>query len=205
MVSSGLWLMPELPPRMKSMACGINSCSFMASWPAPLGMRWIGRPSAATAASQRACQAGALGAAAATEVCLSEQLSPRTRTMRASSACTSAASASRAASVVARRSRLKWQRPGTTLIEPPGTCSMPTVPTTSGTAMARFSTNSASSATATAASRRRSIGVVPAWLAMPTISPRKRVLPLMEVTTPSGKSSSLSTGPCSMWTSTKPR
>jgi hypothetical protein len=41
------------------------------------------------------------------------------------------------------------------------------VPTTSGTAPARFSTNSTSSATAQAASRRRSIGVVPAWLAWP--------------------------------------
>ena len=34
--SSGLWLMPELMPRTKSMACGITSCSFIASWPAPL-------------------------------------------------------------------------------------------------------------------------------------------------------------------------
>jgi hypothetical protein len=70
---------------------------------------------------------------------------------------------------------------------------------------ARCSTYSASSATATAASRRRSIGVVPAWLAMPVTSHWKRTPPLMEVTMPSGRSSSLSTGPCSMWTSTKPR
>jgi hypothetical protein len=89
----------------------------------------------------------------------------------ASSASTSAASASRAASVVALRSRLKRQRPGTTLIDPEGTSSMPTVPTTSGTAAARRSTKSASSATASAASRRRPIGVVPAWLAWPVTSP----------------------------------
>ena len=44
-VSSGLWLMPLLPPRTNSIACGITSCSFIASWPAPLGMRYTGRPS----------------------------------------------------------------------------------------------------------------------------------------------------------------
>ena len=63
--SSGLWLMPAFSPRTKSIACGITSCSFIASWPAPLGMRNTGRPSDSTARSQRACQAGALGAAAA--------------------------------------------------------------------------------------------------------------------------------------------
>ena len=47
----------------------------------------------------------------------------------------------------------------------------------------------------------RAIGVVPAWLATPTISPTKRTLPLIDVTTPSGKSRSFSTGPCSMWSS----
>ena len=42
MVSSGLWLMPELPPRRNSIAWGIASCSFIASCPAPLGMRCTG-------------------------------------------------------------------------------------------------------------------------------------------------------------------
>ena len=64
-LSSGLWLMPELLPRTNSMACGMTSCSFIASWPAPLGMRYSGTPSASTARSQRCCQSGALGAAAA--------------------------------------------------------------------------------------------------------------------------------------------
>jgi hypothetical protein len=54
---------------------------------------------------------------------------------------------------------------------------------------------SASSATAAAASRRDAIGVVPAWLAMPRTSPAKRTPPLIEVTTPSGRPSSASTGP----------
>ena len=133
MVSSGLWLMPELPPRRNSIACGITSCSFIASCPAPLGMRNTGRPWACTAASQRACQALDEGAAAACMVCSSVYDSPRRAAMRCSSARTSAASASRTGSVVARRSRLNRQRPGTTLIDPAGTCSCPTVPTASGT------------------------------------------------------------------------
>ena len=60
--------------------------------------------------------------------------------------------------------------PGTTLIEPLGTWSCPMVATESPSAAARFSMYRASSATAQAASRLRSMGVVPAWLAMPTIS-----------------------------------
>ena len=64
-VSSGLWLMPLLPPRTNSIACGITSCIFIASWPAPLVMRYTGRPSDCTARSQRSCHAGSLGAAAA--------------------------------------------------------------------------------------------------------------------------------------------
>ena len=92
--------------------------------------------------------------------------------MRPASARTSAAQASRTASVVARMSSEKRQRPGTTLIEPPGTSSMPTVPTRSGTDAARRSRNSASSATAAAASWRIVIGVVPAWLAVPSASPK---------------------------------
>ena len=125
--------------------------------------------------------------------------------IRAISAITSAAQASRTASRVARMSRLKRQRPGTTLIEPCGTSSRPTVPTTSGAAAARRSRYRMISATAAAASRRLPIGVVPAWAAMPMASPTKRRLPLIDVTTPSGKPASASTGPCSMCTSTKPR
>ena len=64
-LSSGLWLMPAFRPRTNSMAWGMISCSFMASWPAPLGMRYRGTPRASTAASQRCCHSGALGAAAA--------------------------------------------------------------------------------------------------------------------------------------------
>ena len=63
--SSGLWLMPAFSPRTNSIACGITSCSFIASWPAPLGMRCTGRPAASTARSQRCCHSGAHGAAAA--------------------------------------------------------------------------------------------------------------------------------------------
>ena len=205
MLSNGLWLMPALPPRTNSIACGIASCSFIASWPAPLGMRWIGKPSAVTAASQRACHAGSQGAAAARMVSSSAMATPRRSAIASISASTALAQVSRAASVVARMSMLNWQRPGTTLIEPAGTANMPTVPTTSGTAPASRSTASTSSAAAAAASRRWPIGVVPAWLAMPLMLPVQRRLPLMEVTMPSGKSIASSTGPCSMWTSTNPR
>jgi len=69
-------------------------------------------------------------------------------------------------------SSVNWQRPGTTLVEPFGTVRMPIVPTRFGAFVARSSRNSASSATAVAASRRVPIGVVPAWLAMPITSPR---------------------------------
>ena len=61
--SSGLWLIPEFWPRTNSMAWGITSNSFMASWPAPLGMQCSGTPRASTARSQRFCHSGALGAA----------------------------------------------------------------------------------------------------------------------------------------------
>ncbi len=125
-------------------------------------MRKTGSPSDSTARSQRRRHSGALGAAAARIVSSILKCRPRRAQIDFSSASTSLASASRASLVVARRSRLKLQRPGTTLIEPLGTFSMPMVPTTSGTPAARRSTNCASSATATAASRRRFIGVVPA-------------------------------------------
>ena len=62
--------------------------------------------------------------------------------------------------------------PGTTLIEPFGTSSMPTVPTEPASAAARRSTYSNSSAAAVAASRRLPMGVVPAWLAMPWMRTR---------------------------------
>ena len=39
--SSGLWLMPAFSPRTNSIACGITSPIFMASWPAPLGMLFV--------------------------------------------------------------------------------------------------------------------------------------------------------------------
>ena len=168
--SSGLWLMPLLRPRTNSMACGITSCSFMASWPAPLGMRCSGTPRALTAASQWACHAGALGAAAARMVSSVAKRTPRRSQMVRNCARMSRSSASRCALLGARRSSENRQRPGTTLMEPPGTCSMPTVATESPSAPARCSAYKASSATAQAASRRRSMGVVPAWQAMPTTS-----------------------------------
>src|SRR6185369_8380092 len=104
-LSSGLWLIPEFWPRTNSIACGMTSCSFIASWPAPLGMRCSGTPSAWTARSQRCCHWLALGAAAARMVSSTWWRTPRRSQIARSSARTSAASASRCASVGARRSR----------------------------------------------------------------------------------------------------
>ena len=52
-------------PAAEVQAYGMVACSFIASCPAPLGMRKTGRPRASTARSQWRCRAGALGAAAA--------------------------------------------------------------------------------------------------------------------------------------------
>ena len=131
--------MPEFSPRTNSIACGIASPSFIASWPAPLGMRCTGRPAAATARSQRACHSGALGEAATRIVSSTLAETPRRSQIACSSASTSATQSSRTGSVVARMSRLKRQRPGMTLVEPPGTSSMPMVPTRFGCSAARFS------------------------------------------------------------------
>ena len=60
---------------------------------------------------------------------------------------------------------------------------------------------STNSAAAASASRRRPIGVVPAWPAWPSKVRLKRVWPAIAVTTPSGRPAASSTGPCSMWTS----
>ena len=57
------------------------------------------------------------------------------------------------------------------------------------------------SAAAASASRRSPIGTVPAWPAIPVISIAKRLPPLIAVTTPTGRPSASSTGPCSMCSS----
>ena len=106
----------------QSMRNAEHRVSFMASWPAPLGRRSTGRPSASTAFSQRCCQTGSLGAADALMASSLLQRRPRRAVIACSSASMSATRASRWASVGARMSRLKQQRPGTTLIEPLGTC-----------------------------------------------------------------------------------
>ncbi len=132
-------------------------------------MRCTGRPRAPTADSQRACHAASLGAAAAASVRSSVKLTPRRSQISARRARTSASSASRAASVVARRSRLNSAAARDHVDGPAGhLAACPTVPTDlAGTAPARSSTWRINSATAAAASRRRSIGVVPAWRGEP--------------------------------------
>jgi len=194
--------MPSCSPRTNSIDCGSRRCIIMASCPAPLGRCSTGRPSAATARSQRACHAASLGAALARTVSRRASVSPRRSAISCAAASTACASSSRAASVGARTSRLKRQRPGTTLMDPCGTSRIPTVATVPGRCCASRSTASVSSAAPAAASRRCPMGVVPAWQATPPYSPSHRRLPLMLVTTPSGRWARASTGPCSMCTST---
>ena len=52
-------------------------------------------------------------------------------------------------------------------------------------------------AAATSASRRPSIGTVPAWPAVPSTRSSPRAIPAIDVTTPSGAPARSSTGPCS--------
>ena len=131
--------MPAFSPRTNSIACGITSASFIASWPAPLGMRCTGSPAAATARSQRSCHSGADGAAAARIVSSRKNDRPRRSQIAAAAASTSSTQASRTGSVVARMSSVNLQRPGTTLVDPFGTSSIPIVPTRFGASPARFS------------------------------------------------------------------
>jgi hypothetical protein len=160
-----------VPPRTKSMACGITSCSFIASWPAPLGMRNTGRPRLCTARLPARCQAGALGAAAARMVSSSV---PHAAALADACELGAHVGGQRVARGVGGGAQVQAEAAaaGHDVDRAVGHLQLPTVPTTSGTLPARFSTYSSSSATAAAASRRRSIGVVPAWLAMPITSPR---------------------------------
>ena len=137
--SRGLWLMPLFSPRTKSMAWGITSCNFMASWPAPLGITKRGTPKSFSAFSQRCCHSGALGAAGARKVASRWQTRPRRLQISSRAFKTSFSKASRCGSVGARMSIEKRHLPGTTLMEPLGTCSWPMVATESPSAAARFS------------------------------------------------------------------
>ena len=92
--------------------------------------------------------------------------------------------------------------PGMTLTAPDTVLSIPTVPTVPGISRQVRSTATTASDAAASASRRRFMGTVPAWPARPITSTRSRTAPAMEVTTPTGRSSASSTGPCSMCTST---
>ena len=84
-------------------------------------------------------------------------------------------------------------RPGITLLAPGCASIWPTVAVTPARSTARMN-----SAAAQRASRRRSIGVVPAWFARPVNSRRARVCPAIPLTTPRARPRASSTGPCSM-------
>ncbi len=107
--------------------------------------------------------------------------------MAPSSRRSSAPARSRCASSGARRSIEKRTRPGITLIASGLAAMRPTVPASPASAAARRSTASTHSAAPASASRRASIGTVPAWPAAPRSSTSKREAPLIAVTQPDGE------------------
>jgi hypothetical protein len=135
---------------------------------------------------------GAEGDAATRIVSSRARPTPRRAQIASSSATGRRRQASRTSSVVERMSRVKRQRPGTTLIEPLH-LEMPMVPNQLGAAARAFEERPARTdgGGVAAAVPSASCGVagdaahLAGW----------RTLPLIEVTTPSGRSSSSSTGP----------
>ena len=126
---------------------------------------------------------------------------PRRAQIASASARSAAIARSRVASSWWRMSSVASTRPGMTLQAPCGMPISPTVATSPGSSLAARSAASTNSAAAPSASRRRRIGVVPAWPAWPSKARLKRLWPAIAVTTPSGRPAASSTGPCSMWTS----
>ena len=100
-----------------------------------------------------------------------------------------------------RKSTEKKTRPGITLRELGLTSSMPTVARASGVASPRRTVSATMVDAAASASRRRSIGVVPACDSMPATSISYQRMPCTPCTTPMVLPSASRIGPCSMWVS----
>ena len=101
-----------------------------------------------------------------------------------------------------RHSSRSRARPGTTLNEPGSVAMSPTVATHPGKSRVTISlTPSTKAAAPSAASRRASIGVVPACRASPSNTTRNELAPTIPVTMPMSIPARSSTGPCSMWSS----
>ena len=91
---------------------------------------------------------------------------------------------------------------GTTLKEPGSIAMSPTVATQPGKSRTTVSrTPSTNAAAPRAASRRPSIGVVPAWRASPSNTTLNELEPMIPVTMPISTPARSSTGPCSMCSS----
>ncbi len=120
----------------------------------------------------------------------------------AMAASTSAAACRRCSSRGARMSIVKRAWPGITLVAPGAASMRPTVPTSSGSLRAAATRSPARiprprrARRAAASSARCRRG-----RRCPSISTAKRFAPLIAVTTPTGRPSASSTGPCSMWSS----
>src|SRR4051794_20514537 len=199
--SAGWWLMPPAQ-RTNSIATSHRRDITAASWPAPLGRRATRTRASATAASSCAVSAGAHATEAVACTSLHVASTPRAAAIAYARSRRSAHAASRVVSSRWRTSTVRVARAGMTLLAPGWTSSSPTVATSPSTARAVASTVPIHSAAAASASRRSAIGTVPAWPASPSKTISARVWPAMPVTTPTGRPSASSTGPCSMWTST---
>ena len=152
--SAGLWLMPPLRLRTKSIPAGTPALARMpASWPAPEGSSSTGRPSACTSA-RRAAR-------------ISSDIGDGSVRIGSSTASAAASRSSRWASG-ARASTLSRTRPGMTFVPPGSTVTWPTVATAPSIPRATSRARRTNSAASTSASSRTSIGVVPAWPGVPS-------------------------------------
>ena len=201
MDSAGWWLIPPLQ-RTNSIPTSVKRAIAIASWPAPLGSSRTPSPSASTASPRRRMSRGLHRHAPVSWVVTRSNNTPRRASIPSNASSMPRSAARRQASLSPRTSTVNSTTPGITLTAPGMVRSTPTVPTAPGTSRQVRSIAATASAAAASASRRRRMGTVPAWPARPITSTRSRVAPAMDVTTPTGRPSASSTGPCSMCTST---
>ena len=201
--SAGLWLMP-FTLGTKTMPVGQTLAIIWASWPAPEGMRRTDRPMLAAVEATRSTTSGSKVTGSNRAVDRVVTVTPSASAIRSSSAAKRRSASWRACSSVLRRSTVTTARAATTLTRLGCSRIDPTVPTwspPSSPAMRRTAT--ATSPAARPASRRRRMGVVPAWLDWPSMVTSVQEMPCTPSTAPTATPSSSSTGPCSMWYSTK--
>ncbi len=184
-----------------TMAVGMTRAISEASCSAPDGRakRWPSTASTASAAASTS--AGWKGMGGMRQIGSHAASQPSASAASPAAARAPASMAARASGSMWRRSRVRRVSPGTAVTTPGLHSTQPTVATPSW-ARATSATARAKRAAAAKLSRRRRMGVVPAWAAWPVSTRRSRSMPTVPVTTPIPSPRSSSTGPCSMWTST---